>query len=234
MQILVVEDNIDILDNVTEYLQLRGCEVTRAEDGLSGLHLAATRSFDMIILDVMLPGMTGTQVCQRLRESSRADTPVIMLTARDALSDRLDGFKAGADDYLIKPFALSELMARIEALVWRFKRKSSRVLKVHDLEYDLDTLQITRADTPLRLNPTNLKMLELLMRRSPAVVTRRELEETVWGEYTPNSDSLRSNLHLLRRMVDKPFSVPLIHTIHGIGYQLVCKGLDGDAEGSAV
>ncbi|MDE1167265.1 MAG: response regulator transcription factor [Pseudomonas sp.] len=224
MQILLVEDNRDILANVTEYLQSRGCQVTGAEDGLTGLHLAATRAFDMVILDVMLPGINGTQVCQRLRESSRADTPVIMLTARDALSDRLEGFRSGADDYLVKPFALAELMARIEALVWRLKRRNSRVLSIHDLAYDLDTLHVSRQGTSLRLTPTSLKMLELLMRRSPAVVTRRELEQAVWGDYPPNSDSLRTNLYLLRQAVDKPFEVPLIQTVFGIGYQLVYKG----------
>ena len=143
-----------------------------------------------------------------------------MLTARDALDDRLHGLRAGADDYLIKPFALSELVARIEAIVRRAHGKRKRLLQVADLVYDLDTLSITRAGKPLKLNPLGMKLLEVLMQRSPAVVRRESLEEALWGDNCPDSDSLRSHIHQLRQVIDKPFPIALLHTQHGVGYRL--------------
>ena len=145
MRILVIEDNRDILANVLDYLELKGYVVDCAQDGLSGLHLAATQDYDLIVLDLMLPGIDGLQVCKRLRDDAGRDTPIIMLTARDALPDRIKGLQAGADDYLIKPFALSELVARIEAILRRSQGSRKHKLHVGDLHYDLDTLQATRA-----------------------------------------------------------------------------------------
>lgn len=220
MRILVIEDNRDILANVLDYLQLKGYGVDCAQDGLSGLHLAASEHYDLIVLDVMLPGIDGYQLCRRLREDARRDTPIIMLTARDALDDRLQGLNAGADDYLVKPFALSELVARIEAVLRRTQGSRRRTLQVGDLLYDLDTLQISRAGQSLRLNPIGLKLLAVLMQRSPAVVRREALEQALWGEDTPDSDALRSHIHQLRQVVDKPFERPLLHTVHGVGYRL--------------
>ena len=142
MRLLLVEDNRDILANLADYLALKGYEVDCAQDGLTGLHLAATQHYDLIVLDVMLPGMDGFTLCQRLRDSERSHVPVIMLTARDTLDDRLQGFRTGADDYLTKPFALSELTARIAAVLKRTRGGGRRVLSVADLEYDLDTLAV--------------------------------------------------------------------------------------------
>ena len=220
MRILVIEDNRDILANVLDYLELKGYLVDCAQDGLSGLHLAATQEYDLIVLDIMLPGIDGYQVCKRLREDARRDTPIIMLTARDALPDRIKGLEAGADDYLIKPFALSELVARIEAILRRSRGSRKRQLQVADLSYDLDTLQVSRAGQLLKLNPLGLKLLAILMQRSPAVVRREALEEALWGDDCPDSDSLRSHVHQLRQVLDKPFPTPLLHTIHGVGYRL--------------
>jgi DNA-binding response OmpR family regulator len=220
MRILVVEDHKDILDSISEYMVLKGCEVVGAADGLTGLHLAATETFDAIILDVMLPGMDGNQLCKNLREHARLDTPILMLTARDDLPDRLKGFKSGADDYIVKPFALSELLARIEAISRRKKGLQRRVIQIHDLVYDLDSLEVTRAGKPLKLNPINLTLLSVLMLRSPAIVRRQELEEAVWGTDLPDSDSLRSNIYLLRKVVDKGFDIPLLHNYHGVGYRI--------------
>jgi len=220
MRILVIEDNRDILANVLDYLQLQGYVVDCAQDGLGGLHLAVTQDYDLIVLDVMLPGIDGYQVCERLRNDAGRDTPIIMLTARDALDDRLQGLTAGADDYLVKPFALSELLARIQAVLRRTQGSRKRVLQVADLSLDLDTLQASRAGVPLKLNPVGLKLLEILLRRSPAVVRRDTLEEALWGEERPDSDALRSHIHQLRQVLDKPFDRPLLHTLHGIGYRL--------------
>ncbi len=220
MRLLVVEDNRDILANLADYLALKGYEVDCAQDGLTGLHLAATQHYDLIVLDVMLPGMDGYALCQRLREGERRDTPVIMLTARDALDDRLQGFRIGADDYVTKPFALPELAARIEAVLKRTRAGGRRLLQVADLSYDLDTLEVTRAGQPLKIGPIGLKLLAVLMQKSPAVATREALEAALWGDAPPDSDSLRSHIHTLRQQIDKPFPKPLLLTVHGVGFRL--------------
>ncbi len=221
MRILLVEDNRDILANLADYLGMKGYSVDCAQDGLSGLHLAATEHYDLIVLDIMMPGMDGYTLCKRLREDARRDTPVIMLTARDQLDDRLQGFRSGADDYLLKPFALSELAARIEAVLRRSQGGGRRELQVADLRYDLDTLQVNRAGKALKLNPIGLKLLAALMQKSPHVLRREVLEETLWGDDCPDSDSLRSHIHQLRQVIDKPFEKPLLQTVHGVGYRLV-------------
>lgn len=221
MRILLVEDNKDILANLMDYLELKGYTVDCARDGLTGMHLAETESYDLAVLDVMMPGIDGFTLCQRLREA-RNNLPVIMLTARDTLTDRLEGFSSGADDYLVKPFELSELVARIEAVLRR-TRGASRLLTVADLSYDLDSLAVKRADKSIKLNPISLKLLEILMQRSPSVVRREQLEEAVWGDNCPDSDSLRSHIHQLRQLIDKPFDVPLLHTVHGIGFRLALQ-----------
>lgn len=226
MRILLVEDNRDILANLADYLTLKGYTVDCAQDGLSGLKLASSQHFDLLVLDVMLPGIDGFTLCQRLREEARSSTPVIMLTARDTLDDRLQGFRSGADDYLLKPFALSELAARIEAVLRRSQGMGKRHLQVGDLVYDLDTLEVSRGGRHLKLNPLGLKILEILMQRSPNVVRRDALEEAIWGDDCPDSDSLRSHIHQLRQVIDKPFAQPLLHTVHGVGYRLLAEPVD--------
>jgi DNA-binding response OmpR family regulator len=220
MRLLLIEDNRDILANLADYLSLKGYVVDCAQDGLTGLHLAATQHYDLIVLDVMLPGMDGFALCERLREGERSTTPVIMLTARDTLDDRLRGFRTGADDYLTKPFAMSELAARIEAVLKRSRGAAQRRLVVGELEYDLDTLEVTRAGQALRLSPIGLRLLAILMKKSPAVVRREVLEDALWGDAPPDSDSLRSHIHALRQQIDKPFEHPLLHTVHGVGYRI--------------
>lgn len=223
MRILIVEDNPDILANVIDYLQLKGYTVDCAQDGLSGLHLAVTEPYDLIVLDVMLPGIDGYQICKRLREDARLDIPIIMLTARDTLDDRIRGLDTGADDYLVKPFALSELLARIQAVLRRSQGARKRELRVGDLTFDTDTLHVQRGGQQLRVHPFGLKLLATLMQKSPSVVRREALEKELWGDDCPDSDSLRSHIHQLRLVVDKPFGTPLLHTVHGIGYRLAEK-----------
>jgi DNA-binding response OmpR family regulator len=147
---------------------------------------------------------------------------IVMLSARDELDDRLTGFKVGADDYIVKPFAMSEVLARIQAVVARRQSRNSRVLVVADLRFDLDTLEVTRGDSVLKLKPTSRKLLELLMQKSPGVVKRTELEARIWGREAAQRENLRSNIHILRGVIDKGFDSPLLHTVHGLGYQL-CK-----------
>ena len=228
MRVLVIEDNRDIAANVGDYLEDKGHVVDFAGDGVTGLHLAVVNEFDAIVLDLTLPGMDGLEVCRKLRQEARKQTPVLMLTARDALDHKLSGFDSGADDYMTKPFALQELEARLLVLARRGKGPQSRVLQVADLSFNLDTLTVTRAGKQIPLNPIGLKLLQFLMQASPSVVTRQDLEHRVWGEELPDSDSLRVHIHGLRAALDKPFDKPLIQTRHGIGYRMA----DPDAAGT--
>lgn len=220
MRILVIEDQTEILQNIADYLELKGYLVDCAYDGLGGLHLALTQPFELIILDLMLPGMDGITLCRRLRQDAQVLTPIIMLTARDSVDDKLAGFQAGADDYLVKPFSLPELHARVEAVLRRSQSAMENRLQVGDLVYDMNSLEVTRQGRPIKLSPIGLKLLEKLMKRSPHVVRREVLEELLWGEDLPGSDSLRSHIHTLRQAIDKPFTPHLLHTVHGIGYCL--------------
>lgn len=222
-RILIVEDDPHIAEGLKLNLKFQGHEAAIAGNGTEGLRMWKTWNPDLIVLDIMLPGMDGYQVCRRLREDVRSDVPILMLTARDALEDRLTGLGAGADDYLVKPFALSELVARIEAILRRSQGGRKRQLRVADLVYDLDTLEITRSGQALKLNPLAMKLLAVLMQKSPAVVRREALEEALWGDDLPDSDSLRSHVHQLRQIIDKPFARPLLHTVHGVGFRLAEK-----------
>ena len=221
MRILIIEDNPDIAANLGDYLEDHGHTVDFAGDGVTGLHLAVVNDFDAIVLDLALPGMDGLEVCRKLRSEAGKDTPVLMLTARDRLEDKLAGFDTGADDYLVKPFELQEVAARLNVLASRGRRRNRRELTVGDLIYNLDTLSVQRDGKEIYLNPIGLKLLHCLMESSPNVVSRAELEMEVWGEEMPDSDSLRVHIHSLRSAIDKPFGSNMIQTRHGIGYRLV-------------
>ena len=221
LRILVVEDNVDIAENIGDYLEAQGHIMDFAMDGIGGLHLAITQEYDVLILDIMLPGMDGITLCKKLREAGGKQTPVLMLTARDTLSNKLEGFKAGADDYLIKPFALQELEARIKALTKRVEIVEKSVQHVADLELDTGSMKVSRAGKPIDLNRACLKILQMLMQAYPNVVPRNEIEDTLWGDMPPGSDSLRSHIYILRRAIDKPFEQALLETVHGVGYRLV-------------
>jgi DNA-binding response OmpR family regulator len=219
--LLLIEDHHDIAEMVFNYLEQSGYTVDYAADGLTGLHLAVTNDYDLIILDLMLPGLDGLALCSRLRTDGRCDTPILMLTARDTLDDKVAGLDAGADDYLIKPFELRELAARIGALLRRRRGQvAAEILAVADLRLNTGTLEVTRAGQPLTLTPIGLKLLTVLMKASPRVVSRAELERQIWGETLPDSDTLRSHLYNLRKIIDKPFGAALLHTISGAGYCL--------------
>ncbi len=221
LRILVVEDNADIAENIGDYLEQQGHILDFAMDGIGGLHLAVTHDFDVIVLDIMLPGMDGLTFCRKLREEASIKTPVLMLTARDTLSDKLEGFDAGADDYLVKPFALEELAARIGVLA----RRSSQILPsrlcLSDLEVDIGKMQVQRAERKIELNRACLKILIMLLKAHPNVVTRKELEQALWGDEPPDSDALRSHIYTLRSAIDRPFKHALLETVHGVGYRLV-------------
>jgi DNA-binding response OmpR family regulator len=219
--VLLVEDHRDIAESVVEYLERQGFEVDYAADGVTGLHLAVTNRYDAIVLDIMLPGLDGISLCRKLRDEARSDTPLLMLTARDTLDDKVIGLDAGADDYLVKPFEARELEARLRTLLRRHRGTVTReTYRVGDLVLDTASLRATRAGQPITLTPIGLKLLAALMRASPRVVTRQQLEREIWGDVLPDSDTLRSHLYTLRKAIDKPFPRPLLHTIAGAGYRL--------------
>lgn len=220
MHLLLIEDNPDLVDNLYDFFDSRGHTVDIAYNGPSGLKFAQQKHFDAIILDLMLPGMDGLEVCAQFRAGG-GDTPLLMLTARDTLDDKLDGFAQGADDYLVKPFALPELEARLSALVRRHRKETApQVLRVHDLSFDTARLHIERAGRRIELAPIPLRIFTVLMRRSPGVVSRKELEHELWGDNPPDSDSLRAHIHALRSAIDRDSEIALVHTVRGIGYQL--------------
>lgn len=219
--VLLVEDHPDISEMIADCLARRGFSVECSLDGVSGLHLASTGAYDVIVLDLMLPGMGGLEVTQRLRKSVKKSTPILMLTARDKVEDKLKGLDAGADDYLVKPFEMPELEARLMALIRRVRRQlPATALQVGDLSLDMSTLQITRAGEPIEITPIGLKVLQILMRESPHTVTRKALEDEVWGDSMAQTATLRSHLYHLRLAIDKPFAKRLIHTCRPSGYRI--------------
>jgi DNA-binding response OmpR family regulator len=221
MRVLIIEDDSAIAANLYDFLEARGHTVDAAADGVTGLHLAVTQPFDAILLDLGLPGMDGTALCRKLREEARVETPILMLTARDTLEDKLKGFDLGADDYLVKPFALKEVEARLAALHRRHTgRTVRRTLVAGDLSLDPRTLSIRFAGAAVKLPPKCIRLLELLMSEPGRVFTRRELETEVWGEPQETSDTLRAHMHLLRRELVRAGGRDPIDTVHGVGYRL--------------
>jgi DNA-binding response OmpR family regulator len=222
MRVLIVEDNPDIVANLTAFLEPLGYAVAGARSGPVGLALAREGDFDAVVLDLGMPGMDGLEVCRRLRVEHRLAIPILMLTARDTLEDKVRGFEVGADDYLVKPFSMVELEVRLKALVRRATRPASpSIVRFADAALNLTALEATRAGIPLRLTPTGYKLLAVLLRAAPKLVRREVLEEEVWGSDRPESDALRTHIHSLRAALDKPFDIPLLQTVPGLGYKLV-------------
>lgn len=221
MNILLVEDDFDVARNICEFFEADGHEVEWAPDGLIGLECATREQRDVIILDIALPRLSGTDLCLRLRDLGYDDVPILMLTARSELKDKITAFNYGADDYVVKPFALEELDGRLRALTRRTGGKGrGSVLRVGDLEFNTATHSVRRGETPISITATGRKILEALMRNTHRVVSRREIEHVVWGEDPPRSDSLKIHIHSLREAIDKPFDAALLHTIRGAGYRI--------------
>jgi DNA-binding response OmpR family regulator len=221
MRVLVIEDEAPIAANICDFLESRGHVVDAAADGVTGLHLAATHEFDAIVLDLNLPRVDGLTLCRRLREDARRDTPILILTARDTLEDKLEGFDAGADDYLTKPFELRELEARISALhKRRGGRAPTRELRYGAIAFNPASLAVTVGDAAVKLPPKALKLLELLLSQPERVFSRAELEAAVWGDRLPGSDTLRSHMHILRRAFADAGAPDPIENVHGMGYRL--------------
>jgi len=219
LRILLVEDEPALARNILDYLHLCGHQTDYAADGKLGLQLALQQQFDVILLDLMLPRLDGLSLCRQLRTHASRHTPVLMLTARDTLADKTDGFYAGADDYLTKPFALAELALRCQALARRNEPQQYN-LEIGPLRLDRRTLQAWRDDQLLQLHPLGFQILQLLAAAYPAVLHRQHLTDQLWPDEAPDSDALRSHIYLLRQQLDKPFAWPLLHTVHGVGFVL--------------
>ena len=231
MRVLIIEDNPDIVANLYAYLEPLGYTLDCARNGDAGLSAVGRAAYDAIVLDLMLPGIDGLELCRRLRKDLRQATPVLMLTARDTIQDKITGFESGADDYLVKPFLLAELDVRLKALVRRARDAHvDTVMRLGDLSFDTTTRTVARAGRRIDLTPTGYKLLAKLMQAAPKVVSRESLEYEIWGDEPPDSDALRTHIHALRQALDKSFAVPMLKTLQGVGYRLVdaARG-NGDA-----
>jgi len=228
MKILVVEDEKGMARVLQKGLEEQGYVVSWASDGLAALELAGLNKFDLILLDVMLPGINGLEVTRRLRDN-RQDTPILMLTARDAVPDIVKGFDAGADDYLTKPFSFAVLLARIRALDRRHNELRSLSLRVADLTLDVPQRRVLRAQREIHLTPTEFRLLEFLMRREGKVASRRAILDAVWGtSENVEENTLDAFVRLLRRKIDEGEPVRLIHTVRGLGYRLEPDPVSGN------
>lgn len=222
MRLLIIEDNPDIAANLAGFLEPLGYTLDFAAHGYAGLALVAQNDYDVLILDVGLPGMDGLTLCQKIRTDLKKATPVLMLTARDTVEDKVAGFESGTDDYLVKPFSMIELEARIKALARRARgTEPEQVLRVGNLTFNTRTYEAERGGQPFTLTKTGYRIFGCLMRHSPGVVTREALESAIWGDDRPDSDALRTHIHAVRQALDKVQASSMLKTVQGIGYRLV-------------
>lgn len=221
MRVLLLEDSAALAGAVSDYLEVRGCAVDLAFHGQASLDLASRSRFDVYVLDVAVPGIDGLEVCRRLRHEMRDETPVIFLTARDTLQDKKAGFALGADDYLVKPFEMDELFFRLQALAARGRRPQVSTQVLGDLVLDHATGLVVRSGRRIRLHELQLKVLKILAARSPRLVERTVLEQELWGDDVPDSDSLRTHIYRLRNALTVAGERELIETVYGKGWRFV-------------
>lgn len=224
LPVLLVEDDPDLAANIQDYLEQQGWRVDYAPNGALAMHRLISAEYSAGIFDLRLPGLGGLELCERVRSEISPSLPVLMLTAADTLDDRLRGFRAGADDYLTKPFALAELLARLQALIRRsagLMQISGKALSVADLQLCTSTREVTRDKQRLTLTNMGFTILEKLMHHSPGIVQKADLEFHLWGDEPPGSDALRTHIATLRAAIDPPNLPPLLLTHRGVGYQLL-------------
>lgn len=222
--ILMVEDHYELASTVCEFLEEHDFVVDHARNLDAARHLLKQRPYHVLLLDINLPDGSGYDLCEWLRQQESMDIPVLMLTARDTLDDKMKGFKSGTDDYLVKPFDFNELVMRIKALIKRSMGEvSNRQLKIADLVLDPARQYVSRAGQSIELPPIQFKLLKLLMRNTPKVLTKQEIMMELWGDEEPESDALRSHIYNLRKIVDKPFDQKLIQTVSGVGLKIALE-----------
>ncbi len=230
MRVLIVEDNLDLAANIYDFLEAKGHVLDAAKDGITGMHLALVNEYDAIVLDLKLPGMDGITLCRRLREQGKNTTPILIISGRNSLDDKISGLEAGADDFLVKPVELIEVEMRLRVLHRRGNGnyfQKQKKLMIEDLILDPMTCSVQRGAKAINLPPISYKILETLMEHSPQVINRKDIERIVWGDSHPDSDSLRAHMHLLRNLIDKPFQQKLLRTLPGFGYQLASPEVQG-------
>jgi two-component system OmpR family response regulator len=225
MRVLLIEDDIKISSFVTKGLKEAGFSVVHADNGSDGLALALNEDFDAAIVDIMLPGRDGLSVIDEMRRQ-QVSLPVLILSAKRSVDDRVRGFETGGDDYLTKPFAFSELLARLQALIRRANHiVEPTSIRVHDLTLDIATRKVKRGDTRINLQPREFSLLEYLMRNENRIVSKSMIMEHVWDyNFDPHTNVVEARVCKLRDKIDKGFDVPLIHTIRGVGYVLKHEG----------
>ncbi|WDE09552.1 response regulator transcription factor [Thalassomonas haliotis] len=229
LYVLLVEDQVNIARNISDYMEAKGHVFDFATQGQQGLELALENHYDLIILDLNLPVMDGLEVCQQLREKSSRHLPIIMLTARDSIEDKVSGFTVGADDYLTKPFSLQELEVRCLALSRRHLLQSENTLTLGPISLDRKRKQVTRNGELLDLHAMGYRILTVLAEAYPQVVSRSMLSQKLWGDAPTESDAMRSHIYQLRCVLDKPFDYPVLKTVHGVGFALDVR--DAENEG---
>ena len=224
LRLLIVEDDRDLARNLIDYLDLQGYLADYAPDGLSALNLLRQNSYDLLVLDLSLPGLDGITLCRRYRNELYGRAPIVVLTAQDDLNVKVSAFDLGADDYVVKPVALRELEARIRALIRRSTQEpDSTLLVVGDLRFDTGTMRIERAGQLITLPPVPTRILGLLMRHSPNVVLQQAMFREIWGDEPGDKHAMLVHMHTLRAAVDKPFGSQLIHTVRGFGYRIAAE-----------
>jgi len=219
MRILFIEDDAPIADFVCRGLREAGLDIESTADGAEGLRWAMTDAYDLLILDIMLPGLDGYEICRALR-LRRKSMPILMLTARDAIEDRVKGLNVGADDYLPKPFDFSELLARVRALLRRDKLNKGGLIRISDLEIDTFKRRVTRANQEITLTPREFSLLEALARSEGQVLTREMITERVWRNDMSYSNTVDVHIGMLRKKIDADHEIKLVHTVHRLGYML--------------
>lgn len=218
--ILMVEDHIDLASTVCDFLEAHGYIVDHARTLDAAKTLLKQNHYQLLLLDINLPDGSGYTLCDWLRNDGLS-IPVLMLTARDTMDDKLQGFAAGTDDYLVKPFDFNELLVRMRALMKRALGEVSKSkLQVHDLILDSTVQSVIRSGQAIELPPIQFKLLKILMRNSPKVISKQEIMLELWGDEEPESDALRSHIYNLRKLIDKPYTDKLIHTVSGVGLKL--------------
>jgi len=220
LRVLVVEDSPPLRRLLASLFEGAGHRIDFAADGVQGLNLALEDSPDVVVLDLGLPRLDGLQVCRELRARANRHIPILMLTARDTVSDKLQGFEAGADDYLAKPFSGDELLARCAALSRRHQLGANHQIRIGPLVLDRRTGTASRDGRELQLNSTAMQILRALAESHPRPLSRSELIEHIWGDEPPPSDPLRTHLYMLRKELDRQGDAPMLHNIHGVGYRL--------------